>query len=140
MFEFLKKLLVTTPSPLRKIAQPESAYRVHIRGGAVTLRKPDSSLQSLALEDLVGVIIETNDLGPFAPDVYWVLLSEKDENLFFPMGASGEERVIEKLQSLPGFDNDAMIRAMSSTQVQRFICWRRHDHSEDETDKSSING
>jgi hypothetical protein len=137
VFEFLKKLLAKTPSPQRTNAQPESAYRVHIRDGQVTCRQPNGYFQSIAWENLVGVVIETNDLGPFAPDLFWVLLSEKDDNLFFPMGASGEERVIEKLQSLPGFNNDAMIRAMSSTQVQRFICWRRHDHSEDETDKTS---
>jgi hypothetical protein len=33
--------------------------------------------------------------------------------------------VLQRLQRLPGFDNEAFIQAMSSIQDARFVCWRR---------------
>ena len=106
---------------------PEAAFRVHFHDDVFTCRDPEGIERSLPMKQLVGVVIETNDLGPFAPDVHWLLLSDQNEHLVFPMGASGEGAVLEVLQNLPGFDNEAMIQAMSSTDNQRFLCWRRPD-------------
>jgi hypothetical protein len=33
--------------------------------------------------------------------------------------------MLEKIQQLPGFDNEAVIKAMTSTTNNRFICWQR---------------
>jgi hypothetical protein len=37
----------------------------------------------------------------------------------------GTEALLEHLQTLPGFDNDAVIAAMQSTENQLFLCWER---------------
>jgi hypothetical protein len=43
------------------------------------------------------------------------------------MGATGEKAMLERLQRLPGFDNDALIQAMMSVEDAEFICWTRAD-------------
>ena len=42
-----------------------------------------------------------------------------------PQGAVGEDTLLDRLQTLAGFENDAVIAAMSSTERQRFLCWEQ---------------
>ena len=42
-----------------------------------------------------------------------------------PNGAVGAERLLTALSALPGFDNDAVIRAMGSTADAVFLIWRK---------------
>jgi hypothetical protein len=55
----------------------------------------------------------------------WWLLESDNAFVAIPQGAPGEEKLIERLQQLPHFDNDAMSNAMRSTSNQRFICWSK---------------
>lgn len=43
-----------------------------------------------------------------------------------PKGTPGEEALIAELQALPGFDNEAMIAAMSSAGDAEFLYWERN--------------
>jgi len=74
--------------------------------------------------DLQKVEVVTTGDGPFAPDVVWVLHGT-DAGCAVPQGATGDSQLLERLQALPGFDNHALIEAMSSTTDRRFLCWRR---------------
>lgn len=69
------------------------------------------------------VIITTSD-GPFAEDLFWVLRSG-DRQEVIPSGAPDAASLLEALQKLPGFDNEAVIAAMGSTSDARFVVWRR---------------
>jgi hypothetical protein len=40
-------------------------------------------------------------------------------------GATGDDQLLERLQALPGFDNNAVIAAMSSASNRRFLCRER---------------
>jgi hypothetical protein len=58
------------------------------------------------------------------------VLHGRDGGCAVPQGATGDRLLLERLQALPGFDNNAVIEAMSSTSRRRFLCWqRRHDGS-----------
>jgi len=75
--------------------------------------------------DLGGVIIETNDSGPWGADVWWLLFGSDDKvAVAFPQGASGEKAVVDYLIALPGFDHGAMIDAMQSADNNVFPVWR----------------
>ena len=78
----------------------------------------------VAWADLQTVIIETNDGGPYLPDVHWILIGNKG-GCVIPQGIEGEEALAERLQALPDFDHSALIDAMSSVSNQRFLCWKR---------------
>lgn len=76
--------------------------------------------------DLSGVIIETNDTGPWGADVWWLLLGRDYQmTCAFPQGATGESDVIDFLTALPTFDRRQMIEAMGSTNNSVFPVWRR---------------
>ena len=90
----------------------------------VTLLSANATPRLLKWRDLESVEIHTNDLGPFASDLFWVL-RDGDGAVSVPQDAQGNEILLEHLQKLPDFDNEAAIRAMGSTSVAVFPCWRR---------------
>lgn len=103
---------------------PESFCVVQVSDTGVSCRQPDGLLDTMAWDDLQRVEILTTAAGPLAPDVFWVLHGSAT-GCVVPQGATGEQQLLERLQRLPGFRNEAVIRAMSSAQHQRFLCWER---------------
>ena len=74
--------------------------------------------------DLVRVHVVVDKANPDA-DLSWVL-SDRDgrSGLTVPMGAEGERAFIKAMQArLAGFDNMAVIEAMSSTSDGEFQIW-----------------
>src|SRR5258708_33017843 len=96
-------------------AQPEAAFVIALSDEGVACRRQDGKVESVAWDDLQGVLIETNDQGPFGTDVFWILVG-KHGGCVIPQGANGEDALLTQLQALEGFDNAALIDAMSSTE------------------------
>ena len=112
--------------PCARSAPPEAHYVVHVSDGEVRCECPDGRVERVAWEDLQAVIIHTTADGPATPDVFWILAGKSTSSgCVIPQGASGNSPLLERLQKLPGFDNDAFIRAMSSAEEQKFVCWQR---------------
>ena len=84
----------------------------------------EGKCESIQWDRLVKVEIMTTDDGPFSEDVFWVL-REPDRGCVIPSGIPEAEVLTEKLQALPGFDNQAMISAMGSTENARFVVWQK---------------
>jgi hypothetical protein len=109
------------PSP----AGPEAAYVVSFDGTVIAVRDPDGQVHQLPISDLRGVIIETDDSGPWGADLWWLLFGADDRvAVAFPSGATGEQGAVDQLMALPGFDFETMTRAMSSTDLATFPVWR----------------
>src|SRR5215471_11714160 len=122
-----RRTSVKTGGETRMAALAESAFVVTVTETEIVNRRPNGEIERVALEDLSAILIETNDSGPFGPDVWWLLLgsSKKKSGCVFPQGATGEDDVLAFAQKLPGFDNRMLMRAMLSTDNERFLCWRR---------------
>ena len=140
MFDFLKKLFGSstrpdTPDgfvPTRSVPtsappiQPESRIVVHVSDTEVRCERPDGRVESVTWNDLQAVIIETTDAGPIGADVFWILAgTSTSSGCVIPQGATGDSALLERLQKLPGFDNEAFIRSMTSTDNEKFLCWQR---------------
>jgi len=102
---------------------PEALCQVSIDNRAISCAYPDGTFQSVAWNDLTSVEIVTTDAGPWAADVFWVL-EAGESRCVIPQGATGENAALSRLQTLPGFNSEAVIDAMGSTSNQRFVCWR----------------
>jgi hypothetical protein len=83
---------------------------------------PTGERRSVAWGHLRSVRIRTTDAGPFTADVFWVL-EGGGSSCVVPQAARGEERLLARLQELPGFDSEAVIAAMRSTDNAEFTCW-----------------
>jgi hypothetical protein len=104
--------------------KPESDYIVEVTASHVRSTRPDGTVEEITWDDLTGFDIETNSLGPFAPDVFWILHGD-DRGCVIPQGATGDGALLERLQQFAGFDNEKFIDAMASTSEAIFEIWRK---------------
>jgi hypothetical protein len=130
MFRWLERLLTPglNASELRVVGQlyPECRFVVTIDTDRIACRRPSGDEESVRWADLDVVMVVTNDHGPFAADVWWLLIGRDGKSgCTIPQGATGEPALLDALQKLPGFDNKQLIDAMCCVDNRRFLCWRR---------------
>ena len=104
--------------------EPESRVVVHLTETGVRCERPGGPSEQVTWEDLQRVEIMTTGDGPFRPDVFWMLFGTVG-GCAIPQGATGEPALSRRLGQLPGFDHEAVIRAMGSTEDAHFLCWQR---------------
>ena len=75
--------------------------------------------------DLAAVNIRTTDAGPFGDDLHWELQHRDGRVLIVGSETEGIGTLMEHLQRVPGFDNEAVVAASSSTQNALYRCWER---------------
>ena len=125
---FFRRLFArhVTPGPPgeRKPLYPECLYIVTVTDEDVTVTNPQGQSRRLAWDEIEAVSILTNSLGPLVADVFFILTSPSF-HLSIPQGATGDDKLLERLQKLPGFNNQALIDAMCSTDDHLFHCWSR---------------
>jgi len=106
--------------------KPKTPDRVTFTGDAVTRVRPDGVEETIRWDDLHEVGILTTDEGPWQEDVFFLLVaSDGKSGCAAPQSSDGSKQLLERLQQLPGFDNDAVIKAMGSTSNAKFVCWKR---------------
>src|SRR5580698_7468349 len=103
LLDFFRK-----PKSVQKPASP--AVVVEFDEVGVTCTRPNGSTENVTWSELRAVIIKTTGNGPFVDDLYWMLVGRKSGCLV-PSEAQGCDRLLERLQRLPNFDNKAVILA-----------------------------
>jgi hypothetical protein len=100
--------------------------RVEVTDEGVIRYRPDGKRESVEWANLGEVTIMTTDEGPLKDDVFWILTSQdRKSGCLIPQGIQGESALLPRLQSLPAFNNQALINASVSTSNQRFLCWKK---------------
>ena len=84
----------------------------------------DGRVEEIMWDDLNEVCIVTTDQGPALDDVFYVLTGN-GKGCAVPSEAVGVKELLPRLQSLPNFNNQVAIQAMSSTTNAKFVCWQR---------------
>jgi hypothetical protein len=85
---------------------------------------PEGGVEEVMWSDLVEVRIVTTADGPLTEDVYWMLEGSDGTGVAVGQSSTADD-LVDRLQALPGFDNEQMILAMGSTDEAEFVCWRR---------------
>ncbi|HXQ14852.1 MAG TPA: hypothetical protein VN814_09555 [Caulobacteraceae bacterium] len=99
--------------------------KVMLGGRSIRLIGPPGVARALRREDLSAVMVETHMSGGRVTDVWWLLYGRRGEPaLRAPQGSSGEKELADWLMSLPGFDIDAMARAMRFRGNATFELWK----------------
>ncbi|MEX2682070.1 MAG: hypothetical protein Q6373_010750 [Candidatus Sigynarchaeota archaeon] len=80
--------------------------------------------------DIVRVTIETTDQGPWFPDCFWVMKSGSGREVIVENDDPKAMILLGAMQkALAGFDNGAVIKAMSSTDNATFLAWEKESGS-----------
>ena len=99
-----------------------AAFVIEVDDRGVRKVDGEAVLEGVAWDALTVVEILTTSDGPFAEDMFWVLHGDAGTGVVVPSGLV-PTGLLERLQALPGFDNEAVIRAAGSTSEERFHCW-----------------
>ena len=105
--------------------RPVRVDRVTFDDVSVTRTLPDGKTEMVRWDDLQEVGLVTTDEGPAQEDVYWMLVGSAG-GCAVSGSAEGINELLTRFQQLPGFDNEAVIKAMGSTSNNRFMCWKRN--------------
>ena len=106
--------------------QREAAWLVNVTDDEIAVTDAKGEVRGIAKAELAGVVIETNDSGPWGSDFWWILLrADRSMACAFPQGATGEKAAMDWLLGLPGFDHGELIRASGSTGNAFFTLWER---------------
>jgi hypothetical protein len=113
-------------SKFNKSRNPPS--EVAFDGEEIRYSGPRQETRRMAWRGLAQVLIVTTDGGPFVEDLFWILVSRSGEKLAMENGAKGVSALLAEMQSrLPGFDNEALVKAVGSTCCAVFEVWRAPD-------------
>ena len=125
MIERMKRLWRAWKAPSGEGLAPEGRVVVTTSDRGLQAAYPDGSVQQVLWDDLVRLVIETNDSGPWGADVWWIL-EDTQGKCAYPQGATGEEEAMDAYKRrLDGFDWEAVVDAQGSTRNARFVCWSR---------------
>ncbi len=80
----------------------------------------------MSWSDLIRFEVRTNDSGPWGWDVWFVLVGVRDK-VSFPLGATGEDKVLSKTASVTGQSRGDLIDGMSCTENRTFVTWQKSD-------------
>jgi hypothetical protein len=91
----------------------------------ITLKIPGAVPLSIAWKDLEAVAIVSGDATAEPPELFWLLLGgNRRRPMLVPMGVPGEHDLVHAMQArLEGFDNMAVVEAMSAQGRVRFKIW-----------------
>lgn len=91
----------------------------------ITAKYSNGEKRSIEWSNLSEVGVTTTDEGPIAEDVFWGLHAGGEVRVVYPSTASGSQELLAAMQGrLPGFDNEALVNAMSSSENNHFVVWR----------------
>ena len=90
----------------------------------VELRWPRGPNETVRWADVQRIVIRNTDRGPFDEDVFFCLETGED-TFVIPQGADGVTELVERMQQLPSFNNEALIESMGCTDNRLFPCWER---------------
>jgi hypothetical protein len=90
----------------------------------ISCRHPSGVVETVRWADLQVVRIRTTSEGPFVDDIFWELIGG-EPSCTVPSETPGAKKLLDKLGTLPGFSDEAVVKAMCCAQDAEFLCWRR---------------
>lgn len=80
--------------------------------------------EEIAIDQIIEIAVVTTDEGPIVDDVFVVLKSAQNE-IRIPQEAENFDAMFDVFKNLEGFNYEAFIEAMSSTENAKFVCWQK---------------
>jgi hypothetical protein len=105
---------------LRRRSRP----RVEVDGAGVRRVREDGAVEEVSWDDLIEVRLQAapGD-SPWPQDTGYVLIANDEAECTVPL-MFADEYFLNRLQSLPRFDNAALIAGMTTTAPAEFRLWR----------------
>ena len=104
---------------------PQARSRsVSVDDTGVRRQLADGSEESVTWAELSSVVIRVIPEWPWQEDVFLMLAGANGNGTAIPSGDPAADAVIERLQTLPGFDNDKFVEAMTTDADEAYVVWK----------------
>jgi hypothetical protein len=125
VLDWLRRIFVTEKSDRPVLASEPHGIHVVSDADLITLKVPGALPLSIGWKDLEAVAIVSGDATADPTELFWLLLGgNRRRPLLVPMGVPGEHDLVHAMQArLDGFDNMAVVEAMSARGRVRFKIW-----------------
>ncbi|EHR52271.1 hypothetical protein SacmaDRAFT_4076 [Saccharomonospora marina XMU15] len=84
----------------------------------------DGSEESITWDQLSAVVVRVIPEGPWREDVFLMLAAADGTGTAVPSGDPAADALIERLQTLPGFDHDKFVEAMTTDADEAYVVWK----------------
>jgi hypothetical protein len=110
---------------IRLIHDPSTAQSRSITVDDTGVRRTlaDGSQEAVTWEELTAVVIRVIPESPWKEDVFLMLAGASGNGTAVPSGDPAADALIERLQTLPGFDNERFIEAMTTDADEAYVVW-----------------
>ena len=102
---------------------PEDLYTIEITNDFIKVTHPQENGKTVLWDNITEIHIQTTDEGPYRPDV-WLVLIGIDTYCRIPQGNNSYDVIYERVSKWDGFDFEAYIESMSSTENAIFLIWK----------------
>lgn len=85
----------------------------------------DGTEESVTWPELSAVVIRVMPQAPWQEDVFLMLAGTDGTGAAVPSGDPAADALVERLQALPGFDNDKFVEAMTTDADEAYVVWQR---------------
>ncbi len=89
----------------------------------------DGSEEAVTWSELSAVVVRVIPEGPWKEDVFFMLAGANGKGTAIPSGDPAADALIERLQTLPGFDNEKFIEAMTTDADEAYVVWSSEGHA-----------
>jgi hypothetical protein len=119
--------IVFVLKPILRRFEPPAKDRVEFDERGIRRYRSNGPMEEIEWSELDEIGIVTTDEGPWVDDVIWLFSNADQSNGCAVSNYSpGFSELLSRIQALPGFDNEAVVRAMGSTSNDRFVVWKKH--------------
>jgi len=112
-----------------RLTQDSSSARsrtVSVDDTGVRRQLADGTEEAVTWIELASVMVRVIPDGPWNEDVFFMLVGNDGKGTAVPSGDPAADALIERLQALPGFDNEKFIEAMTTDADQAYVVWEAH--------------
>lgn len=116
----------SAPRPVAPRSKSAPAgWTVSLDEKAIRIQEPGGALHVVPWGSIAQVTIRTEHSAQRGFDLAWVLiLRDGRASVVLPVDAEGEHELVKVMQArLPGFDNMAVVEAMSAATDEDFLVW-----------------
>jgi hypothetical protein len=107
-----------------KPKNPEDEYVTSITDESIKVEHPRRETETILWKDIEAIKLINTDEGPFAPDV-WLVLIGKNSGCLIPQGSKGFETVYNIVSEYENFNFENFIKSMSCTDNEEFLLWKK---------------
>lgn len=116
------------PEPKGEFVSPDSSTAhsraVSVDDTGVRRKLADGSEERVDWDDLAAVVVRVIPEGLSDEDVFLMLAAADGTGTAVPSGDPAADALIERLQTLPGFDHETFVEAMTTDADQAYVVWK----------------